>query len=82
MTTPQKGSTNLAFRGCHDVYATWYLRHFLRVAFGAPYLRVFVLTDGFGALERLTAFFTTILVGRHVHTPDQMAQPASLRWPP
>jgi hypothetical protein len=27
-----------------------------------------VLADGIGALERLTAFSTTILVGRHVYT--------------
>jgi hypothetical protein len=45
--------------------ATRYLGHLFAVTFGAPYLRCIVLGDGFGALERLAAFSTTILIRRH-----------------
>jgi hypothetical protein len=70
----------LALFRCHDVNATRYLGHLFAVTFRAPYLRYFVLADGFGALERLAAFTTTILVGRHVHTPDQIV-PIKSRLP-
>src|SRR4029453_14686676 len=53
---------------------------FLGVTFWAPFPRVFVPDDCFRALERLTAFSTTVLVGRHVHTPDQMV-PMKSRLP-
>ena len=49
--------------------ATRYLGHFLAVTFGALHLRFVVLSDRFGALEGLAAFFTAILVGRHVSLP-------------
>ena len=47
--------------------ATWRLGYLFAVTFRAPYLRCVVLGDGFGALERLAAFTTPILIGRHVH---------------
>ena len=50
--------------------APGYLGHFLAVTFGALRLRFFVLSDGFGSLEGIAAFFTTILVGRHVSPPS------------
>jgi hypothetical protein len=49
--------------------ATGYLGHFLAVTFGALRVRFFVLSDGFGAFEGFAAFFTAILVGRHVSLP-------------
>ncbi|HEY9500136.1 MAG TPA: hypothetical protein VIR01_00760, partial [Pyrinomonadaceae bacterium] len=49
--------------------ATRYLGHLFAVAFRALHLRCFVVADGFGALERLAAFSTTILIGRHVSPP-------------
>jgi hypothetical protein len=49
--------------------ATGHLGHFLAVTFGALRVRFFVLSDGFGALEGLAAFLTTILVCRHVSPP-------------
>ena len=49
--------------------ATRYLDHFLTVTFGALRVRFFVISDGFGALEGFAAFFTAILVGRHVSLP-------------
>jgi hypothetical protein len=51
------------------VNPTRYLGHFLAVTLGALHLRSFVLSDGFGSLEGLAAFFTTILVGRHLSPP-------------
>ena len=42
---------------------------FLAIATGALGLRLLVLSDGFGALEGLAAFFTAILVGRHLFPP-------------
>jgi len=65
----------LALFGCHDVNATRYLAHFFTVTFGALRHRFFVLSDGFGALEGFAAFFTAILVGRHVSPPT-----LSIKW--
>jgi hypothetical protein len=62
-------SETLALFGCHDVNETRYLAHFFTVTFGALRLRFFVLSDGFDALEGFAAFFTAILVGRHVSPP-------------
>ena len=68
--TSQKGIVRtLALFGCHDMNATRYLDHFLTVTFGALRVRFFVISDGFGALEGFAAFFTAILVGRHVSLP-------------
>ena len=50
--------------------ATWYLGDLFAVAFRTPYLRCLVLGHSFGALEGLAAFFTMILVGRHVSPPQ------------
>src|SRR5262245_17886773 len=61
----------LALLGGYDVNATRYLGHFLAVTLRAPYLRCLVLRDGFGALEGFAAFFTTILVSRHVRPPHR-----------
>ncbi len=77
---PRKDRRTLALLGCHDMNATRHLGHLFAVTFRAPYLRGIVLGDGFGALERLAAFSTTILIGRHVHTPDQIA-PMKSRFP-
>lgn len=60
----------LALLGCHDVNATRYLGHVFAIACRAPYLRCLVLGDGFGALERLAAFTTSVLIGRHVSPPQ------------
>ena len=38
-----------------------------------------VLSDGFGTLEGLAAFFTTILVGRHVFPPWQFRSNSSYK---
>jgi hypothetical protein len=67
-----------ALLGCHDVNATRYLGYLFAVAFGAPYLRCLVLGHGFGALERLPAFSTTILVSRHVSPPQPWTLPIKL----
>ena len=66
---PERDRRTLALFGCHDVNAAWYLGHFLAVTFGALRVRFFVISDGFGALEGFAAFFTAILVGRHVSLP-------------
>jgi len=55
------------------VDTTRYLGHFFAVALRAPHLRCLMLGDGFGALERLAAFLTTILVGGHVSSPHARA---------
>ena len=75
-----EGGVALALLGCYDVNGTRHLGHFFALTFRAPYLRLFVLGDGFGALERLAAVSTSILVGRHVYTPDQMV-PMKSRLP-
>jgi hypothetical protein len=69
MDVRKRDRRTLAFLGCHDLNATGHLGHLFTVTFWTPYLRCFVLADAFGALERLAAFFTTILVGRHVSAP-------------
>src|SRR5262245_30707581 len=63
------GRQTLALLGCHDLNATRYLGHFLAVTFGALRARFFVFSDRFGTLEGVAAFFTTILIGRHVSPP-------------
>src|SRR5262245_39840349 len=66
-TFPERDRRTLALFGSHDVNATRYLGQFLAVTFGALRVRFFVLSDGF--LEGFAAFFTAILVGRHVSLP-------------
>jgi hypothetical protein len=62
----RKVPNHLTLLRCHNVNAPGYLGDLFAVAFRAPHLGCIVLTDGFGALERLAAFSTTILIGRHV----------------
>src|SRR5262245_47705012 len=55
----------LALLGCHHVDTTRHNRDLLAPTFRALRLRHLMLGDGLGALERLTAFLATILVGWH-----------------
>jgi hypothetical protein len=50
--------------------ATRYLGYLFAVTFRAPYLSCLVLANGLGALERLAAFLTAILISRHSTLPN------------